>query len=146
MLADSSKLQPYAMKAAAATELLLLANRQGAVLAWDWSASVEGLPCPPAASTCTPCVEAVLRLLHSCLAGRTDLQILASSLAPTPGSNLVALSAAVPCPSLPSEQEAAQQQDSRMRQQAGSAAPGSANGSHPGQLQGCQFGSSLLIL
>eukprot|EP00891_Asterochloris_glomerata_P007534 jgi/Astpho2/7534/fgenesh1_pg.00114_%23_113_t len=62
--------------------------------------------------------------------GRTDLQTLASSLAPTPGSNLAALSAAVPCPSLPSEQEAAQQQDSRMRQQASSAAPGSAKGSH----------------
>ena len=145
MLAVSSRLPPFAAEAAV-TEILLLAARQGALLPQNWCARVEGLPCLPAASTCTPCTKAVVRLSLNCLAGKTDLQTLASSLAPIPGSNLAALSAAVPCPSLPSEREAAHQQDSRMRQPGSGVAPGSANGSHAGELQGCHYGSSPLAL
>ena len=53
MLAHCSKLQSRATEEAAVTEILLLATRQGALLAWNMSARAEGLLCSSAASTCT---------------------------------------------------------------------------------------------
>ena len=62
MLTDSSALHPWATEEAAETEVLLLATGQGVHSAWNLSACMEGLLCLPAASSCTSCVKAVLRL------------------------------------------------------------------------------------